>query len=54
MKQIADFISRVIIEGEDPDSVKKDVKEFAEKYSEVHYCFETETGAYEYINIHFQ
>ncbi len=51
METIADFISRIVVEGEDPENVKNEVEEFAEDYSKVHYCFDSETEAYEYIKI---
>ncbi len=47
MGRIADFISRIVVEGEDPASVKGEVEEFASNYSELHYCFASETDAYE-------
>ncbi|KXA90130.1 serine hydroxymethyltransferase [candidate division MSBL1 archaeon SCGC-AAA259I09] len=52
MERIADFIGRVVIEDENPEIVRKDVEKFARDYSKVNYCFESETEAYEYINIH--
>lgn len=52
MSRIADLIARVVIEGEDPKSVREDVKEFAREYLEVHYCFDSAVEAYDYIDIH--
>lgn len=51
MEKIADFIAQVIIEGEDPESIKEDVEEFSQNYQEVHYCFDSDVEAYEYIDI---
>jgi len=51
MKQIAEFIARVIIDGERPEKVRKDVAEFRKDYQKVHYCFDSVTEAYEYIEI---
>ncbi|KXA89972.1 serine hydroxymethyltransferase [candidate division MSBL1 archaeon SCGC-AAA259I09] len=52
MSSIADFIYRIIVEDEDPEKVKKEVVDFSQNYSNVHYSFDSETEAYEYINIH--
>jgi len=51
MKEIAEFIKRVVIEKEDVDKVKADVTEFRKDYQRVHYCFENTTEAYNYIKI---
>jgi len=52
MNEIAEFLKRVVIEKEKPERVKKDVIEFMKDYNKVHYCFESELGAYE--NIRFK
>jgi glycine hydroxymethyltransferase len=49
--EIADFLKRAIIDGEAPESVAKDVKEFRRNFQRVHYAFESVTQAYEYIKI---
>jgi len=51
MKQIAEFIRRIIIDNEDPKKVAREVAEFRKDYQKVHYCFESATEAYEYIKI---
>jgi glycine hydroxymethyltransferase len=51
MKEIAEFVKRVIVDKEDVNSVKADVVEFREQYQKVHYCFENATEAYSYIKI---
>jgi glycine hydroxymethyltransferase len=51
MDRIADFIKRVVIDGEEPKSVAIDVAKFRRDYQKVHYCFESTTEAYEYIKI---
>ncbi|KUO41849.1 MAG: serine hydroxymethyltransferase [Candidatus Hadarchaeum yellowstonense] len=51
MKQIAEFIRRIIIDNEDPKKVAGEVAEFRKDYQKVHYCFESATEAYEYIKI---
>jgi glycine hydroxymethyltransferase len=51
MKEIAEFVKRVIIDKEDLNKVKADVAEFRKDYQKVHYCFENATEAYSYIKI---
>ncbi|MHA1596671.1 MAG: serine hydroxymethyltransferase [Candidatus Asgardarchaeia archaeon] len=51
MEAIAEFIKRVVIDGEKPAEVAKDVSEFREEFRECHYCFEKGRPAYEYIKI---
>ena len=51
MDDIADLIARVVVEEEDPESVRKDVEEFAQDYQKVHYCFDSAVEAYEYIDV---
>lgn len=51
MKHIAEFISRVLIEDEDPDRIREEVEEFARKYMEIEYCFDSAVEAYEYIDV---
>ncbi|MDI6883918.1 MAG: serine hydroxymethyltransferase [Hadesarchaea archaeon] len=51
MGEIAEFIKRVIIDGEEPKRVAAEVAEFRRDYQRVHYCFESATQAYEYIKI---
>ena len=47
MKDVARFYSRVLIEKEDPSSVKNDVKEFKSEYQTIRYCFnEDELSGY--------
>jgi glycine hydroxymethyltransferase len=51
MKEIAEFIKRVIINKEPLEKVCADVAEFRKDYQKVHYCFENATEAYEYVKI---
>jgi glycine hydroxymethyltransferase len=51
MKEIADFIKRIVIDKEDADKVKADVAAFRKDYQKVQYCFENATEAYKYIRI---
>jgi glycine hydroxymethyltransferase len=51
MKEIAEFIKRIVIDKEDVEKVKQDIAEFRKDYQKVHYCFENATEAYKYIKI---
>jgi len=51
MEEIAEFIKRVIIDGEETKRVAADVAKFRRDYQRVHYCFESATEAYEYVKI---
>ena len=52
MSEVAEFIKRVIIDKQDSKKVKDDVTAFRKDFQKVHYCFESERNAYEYIRIH--
>jgi glycine hydroxymethyltransferase len=51
MKEIANFIIRVVVKDELSERVRKDVAEFRREYQKVHYCFENATEAYKYVRI---
>jgi glycine hydroxymethyltransferase len=51
MKEIAEFIKRVVVDKEHVNKVKADVTELRKPYQKVHYCFENATEAYKYIKI---
>jgi glycine hydroxymethyltransferase len=51
MGAIAEFIKRIIVDGEDTKRVAGEVAEFRQGYQKVHYCFESATQAYEYVKI---
>jgi glycine hydroxymethyltransferase len=51
MVEIADFIKRIVVDGEDLKRVAGEVAEFRRDYQRVHYCFESTTQAYEYVKI---
>ena len=51
MVEIADFMTRIVVKGENPPSVAKDVSEFRRDFQRVHYAFESSKDAYEYIRI---
>jgi glycine hydroxymethyltransferase len=51
MAGIADFIKRIVVDGEDSKRVAEEIAEFRRDYQRVHYCFESATQAYEYVKI---
>jgi len=51
MEEIAEFIKKVVVDGEKPEIVREEVAEFRREYQKVHYCFKSMTEAYEYIEI---
>ena len=42
MQDVARFYARVLLESEDPSSIKKDVREFKSNYQVIRYCFNEE------------
>jgi len=51
MVEIADFMTRIAVKGEDSRKVATDVADFRREYQKVHYAFETSKDAYTYIHI---
>jgi len=51
MQDVAQFIKQVIIDKKDPEKIKDDVKSFRKDFQKVHYCFDQELGAYEYVKL---
>ncbi len=51
MGEIAEFIKRIVVDGEEPKRVAAEVAEFRRDYQKVQYCFESATQAYEYVKI---
>ncbi len=48
MEAIAEFIERVVIKEEDPESVKEDVMEFRDGFDRIQYCFDATKFKYEF------
>ena len=48
MTEVAELIARVVVKGESPTSVKKDVIEFKKDFTKVHYCWFEGEEAYDY------
>jgi len=51
MRQIAEFMARVIIRKEEPAKIKAAVEQFRSDYQNVQYAFETATPAYKYVKV---
>ena len=51
MKQIADFMRRVIIDKEPREKVRDDVIELRRGFRRMHYAFDSRRDAYEYIRV---
>ena len=49
MKEIANFIKRVVVDRQDPAMIAKDVVEFRKQFQQVQYTFDSAVKAYEYI-----
>ncbi len=48
MKQVAEFVARVVKNKEDPKKVKEDVKAFKKDFATINYCFNEGEPAYDY------
>lgn len=48
MEAIAELIARVVVKGEDPESVKPDAVALKRQFTKVHYCFFENEEAYDY------
>jgi glycine hydroxymethyltransferase len=51
MKQVAEFIKKVVVDKKDKKKVASEVKSFRKDYQKVHYCFDNKIGGYEYIKL---
>ena len=51
MKQVAEFIARVVVKKEDPAKVREDVKAFKKDFATIQYCFNAGEPAYAYHKI---
>jgi glycine hydroxymethyltransferase len=51
MKEIANFIKRVVVDKQEPAMVAKDVSEFRKQFQQVQYAFDNTVKAYEYISL---
>jgi glycine hydroxymethyltransferase len=51
MREIGTFIKRVVIGKEEPSKVSHDVTDFRKDFQKVHYAFDNNIGAYDYIRV---
>lgn len=51
MQEIATFIKKVVIDKKDPSKVLKEVVEFKKNFQKVHFAFDNDTEAYQYIQL---
>jgi glycine hydroxymethyltransferase len=51
MKEIANFIKRVVVDKQDPAMIANDVAEFRKQFQQVQYAFDNAVKAYEYISL---
>lgn len=51
MEEIAEFMKRVVIDGEYPDRISREVAAFREEYQHCHYCFEEAAEAHRYLRL---
>jgi glycine hydroxymethyltransferase len=51
MKEIANFIKRVVIDKQDTARVAKDIADFRSQFQQVQYAFDNVIKAYEYISL---
>ena len=51
MRQVAEMIKYVVIDGKDPAEVKAQAKSLRRDYQSVRYCFDDKLGAYEYVKL---
>lgn len=51
MKQIGNLIAQIVVHKKDPSGIKLSVEELRKSYQNVHYAFETQTPAYEYVRV---
>jgi glycine hydroxymethyltransferase len=51
MKEVANFIKRVVVDRQDPARIVKDVAEFRKQFQKVQYAFDNAVKAYEYIGL---
>lgn len=51
MEYIAELITRVIVKGEEPERVRRDVIELRKQFTRVGYCFDDVKDAYAYLKV---
>jgi glycine hydroxymethyltransferase len=51
MREVANFIKRVVVDKQDTARVARDVEDFRKQFQRVQYAFDNAVGAYEYISL---
>ncbi len=51
MDEVAEFIKRIVVDGETPEKVKQDVIEFRKDFQEIHYCFYEGSTAHKHVSV---
>jgi len=51
MKEIASFITEIVIKKKDPKKILSKIKAFRKDFQKVQYCFDKKLGAYEYVKL---
>ena len=49
MDAIAEFMTRVVMKGEDVNKIAAEIGEFRKDYQKVHFAFENDTPAYQHL-----
>ena len=51
MDTLAEFIERIVIKNEDPETIKRAVAEFRKDFRKIQYTFDTVRDAHEYFKL---
>ena len=51
MRQVAEFIKKVVVDKKDKKKVAAEVKRFRSDYQKVRFCFESKMGGYDYVKL---
>jgi glycine hydroxymethyltransferase len=51
MKDIANFIKRVVVDKQDSAKIASEVADFRKRYQNVQYAFDNAVKAYEYVSL---
>ena len=51
MKEVAEFIKKVVVDKKDKKKVAVKVKKFRKDFQKVRYCFESKMGGYDYVKL---
>jgi len=51
MRQVAEFIKKVVVDKKDEKKVASEIKRFRSDYQKVRFCFESKMGGYDYVKL---